>query len=82
MLKLFVIFCVLFVQLISSKSVEDEIFQNHTQFSKIASGYDFIKGENSDFCYLTANFIEKQKTCGCFVDGGNAIATSARCVYE
>lgn len=71
----------IFLVLFASSQASSEI-GNQTKFPRIASGFDLKKGENSDFCYLTANFIEKQKTCGCFLRGNNQVVTSARCVYE
>lgn len=79
MLKLFVIFLVFLSQSEALKIVKSEA---QTTELRIASGYNFKNGENKDFCYLTANFIEKQKTCGCYIRTYEQVITSARCVYE
>lgn len=49
---------------------------------RIASGADGKKTENLDFCWMTVNFYEKQKTCGCTILAASYIVTTARCVYE
>lgn len=49
---------------------------------KIESGADGKKTENTDFCWITAYFLEKQKSCGCIILAPNYVATTARCVYE
>lgn len=83
-MKFVVLFLTLFSLASASpyKALDGLNFNSFERQGRIALGDDGKKGENLDFCYITVNFYEKQKTCGCIIATEKWVVTTARCVYE
>lgn len=75
-------FWIFFVLVASTQANHISEKLNDANYLRIASPGLNAKDETFYMCYLSVNFIEKQKTCGCVVHSHKFVMTSARCVYE
>lgn len=49
---------------------------------RIASGTAGKRGENLDFCYISAKVDGLEETCGCLIASPLYVVTSAQCLTE